>query len=250
MVSTAVVFRRIVHLESGYYIACFEGLSLSDGVTLELLAWPWNPILRQSKRTLRTATLVGKQWPFPLTELSTFVSSMDNKTIKHQQYTSLLLRGLIRSCWGVYVCKFRSTRTRFQLKHFFPGEHSSENFCCVGTHFKAFMNLADVFFLRFFSEARKKHFRRNLRKCSRMRPMELLLNSDHIRVLERCRSITICGPVQRSHVKLVWWEQLDICNITNLHRYWLSHSEWKTTLLNNANSLWRMNERITTFAEL
>ena len=38
-------------------------------------------------------------------------------------------------------------------------------FCCVGTHFQAFRNLSDVLFLRCFSEARKKHFRRNERKC-------------------------------------------------------------------------------------
>ena len=69
----------------------------------------------------------------------------------------------------MYVCKFRSTRTRFQFKKTLPGEHSPENFCCVGPHFQACMNLADVFCLRCFSEARKKHFRRNFRKCSRMR---------------------------------------------------------------------------------
>src|SRR4029434_4018378 len=84
-------------------------------------------------------------------------------------HTSLRLRALIRSWQGVYVCKFRSTRTRFQFKKTLPGEHSPENFCCVGPHFQACMNLADVFCLRCFSEARKKHFRRNFRKCSRMR---------------------------------------------------------------------------------
>src|SRR4029434_6733321 len=78
---------------------------------------------------------------------------------------------LIRSWRGVYLCKFRSTRTRFQLKKTLPVEHTSEHFCCVGTHFQAFMNLADVFFLRCFSEAGKKHFRRNFRKCLRMRPI-------------------------------------------------------------------------------
>src|SRR4029434_1742847 len=36
------------------------------------------------------------------------------------------------------------------------GEHSSEHFCCVRTHFQAFINPADMFFLRCFSEARKK----------------------------------------------------------------------------------------------
>src|SRR4029434_5611821 len=86
-----------------------------------------------------------------------------------RQHTSLRLRALIMSWRGVYVCKFRSTRTGFQLKKNLPVEHSSEHFCCVGTHFEAFMNLADVFCLRWFSEARKKHFRRNFRKCSRMR---------------------------------------------------------------------------------
>src|SRR4029434_5310293 len=84
-------------------------------------------------------------------------------------HTSLWLRALIRSWQGVYVCKFRSTRTRFQFKKTLPREHSPENFCCVGPHFQACMNLADVFCLRCFSEARKKHFRRNFRKCSRMR---------------------------------------------------------------------------------
>ena len=59
----------------------------------------------------------------------------------------------------------------FNFKKILPGEHSSEHFCCVGTHFQAFINLADVFFLRCFSEARKKHFRRNFRKFSRMRPI-------------------------------------------------------------------------------
>src|SRR4029434_108731 len=57
-------------------------------------------------------------------------------------HTSLRLRALIRSWQGVYVCKFRSTRTRFQFKKTLPGEHSPENFCCVGTHFQAFMNLS------------------------------------------------------------------------------------------------------------
>src|SRR4029434_9913010 len=84
-------------------------------------------------------------------------------------HTSLRLRALIRSWQGVYVCKFRRTRTRFQFKKTLPGEHSPENFCCVGPYFQACMNLADVFCLRCFSEARKKHFRRNFRKCSRMR---------------------------------------------------------------------------------
>src|SRR4029434_5987150 len=89
--------------------------------------------------------------------------------IRFRLHTSLRLRALIRSWQGVYVCKFRSTRTRFQFKKTLPGEHSPENFCCLGPHFQACMNLADVFCLRCFSEARKKHFRRNFRKCSRMR---------------------------------------------------------------------------------
>ena len=88
-------------------------------------------------------------------------------------HTSLRLRALIRSWQGVYVCKFRSTRTRFQFKKTLPVEHSPEHFCCIGTHFQAFMNLSDVFFLRCFSEARKKPFRRNFRKCSRMRPIDV-----------------------------------------------------------------------------
>src|SRR4029434_4938931 len=62
-------------------------------------------------------------------------------------HTSLELHALIRSWQGVYVCKFRSTRTRFQFKKTLPGEHSPENFCCVGPHFQACMNLADVFCL-------------------------------------------------------------------------------------------------------
>src|SRR4029434_9773400 len=90
-------------------------------------------------------------------------------------HTSLRSRALIRSWQGLYVSKFRSTRTRFQFKKTLPGEHSPENFCCVGPHFQACMNLADVFSLRCFSEARKKHFRRNFRKCSRMRPIVAFL---------------------------------------------------------------------------
>src|SRR4029434_6128763 len=91
---------------------------------------------------------------------------------------SLRLRALMR-CWqGVYVCKFRSTRTRFQFKKTLPGEHSPENFCCVGPHFQACMHLADVFCLRCISEARKKHFRRNFRKCSRMRAIVPRLDVD------------------------------------------------------------------------
>src|SRR4029434_4029209 len=86
-------------------------------------------------------------------------------------HTSLWLRALISSWRGVYVCKSRCTRTRFQFKKTLPGEHSSEHFCCVGTHFQAFMNPVEVFVLRCFSKACKKHFRRNFRKCSRMRPI-------------------------------------------------------------------------------
>src|SRR4029434_7568604 len=85
-------------------------------------------------------------------------------------HTSLRLRALIRSWQGVYVCKSWCTRTRFQFKKPLPGEHSSEHFCCLRTHFQAFMNLAEIFFLRWFSEVCKKYFRRNFRKCSRMRP--------------------------------------------------------------------------------
>src|SRR4029434_9148917 len=90
-------------------------------------------------------------------------------------HTSLRLCALISSCRGVYVCKFRSTRTRFQFRKTLPVEHSSEHFGCIGTHFQAFMNLVDVFSLRCFSEARKKHFRRSFRKCSRMRPIVAFL---------------------------------------------------------------------------
>src|SRR4029434_3611211 len=46
---------------------------------------------------------------------------------------------------GVYVCTFRCTRTRFQFKKPLPGEHSSEHFYCLRTHFQAFMNLVDIF---------------------------------------------------------------------------------------------------------
>src|SRR4029434_8077169 len=58
-------------------------------------------------------------------------------------HTSLRLRALIRSWRGVYVYKSRCTRTHFQFKKPLPGEHSSEHFCCVGTHFQAFMNPAE-----------------------------------------------------------------------------------------------------------
>src|SRR4029434_8258975 len=85
-------------------------------------------------------------------------------------HTSLRLRALIRSWQGVYVCKSRCTRTRFQFKKPHSGEHSSEPLSCVRKPFRAFINPAEVFFLRWFSEVRKKHFRRNFRKCSRMRP--------------------------------------------------------------------------------
>ena len=110
-------------------------------------------------------------------------------------HTSLRLRALIRSWRGVYVCKFRSTRTRFQFKKTLPVEHSSEHFCCVGTHFQAFMNLSDVFSLRCFSEARKKHFRRNFRKCSRMRANLTYIHS--ITAMVNNISVTaLCWP---------WW---------------------------------------------
>ena len=83
---------------------------------------------------------------------------------------------------------------RFQFKKTLPVEHSSEHFCCVGTHFQAFMNLSDVFFLRCFSEARKKHFRRNFRKCSRMRPID-------------CR-LSACNVVLKPYVNWLIKEQL------------------------------------------
>src|SRR4029434_9265529 len=112
-------------------------------------------------------------------------------------HTSLWLRALIRSWQGVYVCKFRSTRTRFQFKKTLPGEHSPENFCCVGPHFQACMNLSDVFCLRCFSEARKKHFRRNFRKCSRMRAIVFAGDlEDDVEVL--CVSINRTGGVARA----------------------------------------------------
>src|SRR4029434_660696 len=109
-------------------------------------------------------------------------------------HTSLRLRALIRSWQGVYVCKFRSMRTRFQFKKTLPGEHSPEHFCCVGPHFQAFRNLADVFFLRCFSEARQKHFRRNLRKCSRMRPNLLIDNfqSVHMNIFGLHNKLLAC----------------------------------------------------------
>src|SRR4029434_8824115 len=123
-------------------------------------------------------------------------------------HTSLRLRALIRSWQGVYVCKLRSTRTRFQFKKTLPVEHSSEHFCCVGTHFQAFMNLADVFFLRCFSEALKKQFRRNFRKCSRMRPIVLrgqglvfLVYKPRVLLAAQQSAIytTSLGPIIRSH---------------------------------------------------
>src|SRR4029434_3789574 len=57
----------------------------------------------------------------------------------------------------------RCTITRFQFKKPLPGEHSSEH-CCVRTHFQVFMNLADIFFLHWFSEVRKKTFQKKLQK--------------------------------------------------------------------------------------
>src|SRR4029434_4024824 len=70
---------------------------------------------------------------------------------------------------GVYLCKSRCTRTRVQFKNPHSGEHCREHFGCVRTHFQPFMNQAESFFLRWSSEIRKKTFRRNFRKCSRMR---------------------------------------------------------------------------------
>src|SRR4029434_11113111 len=84
-------------------------------------------------------------------------------------HTSLRLRALIRSWQGVYLCKSRCTRTRVQFKNPHSGEHCREHFGCVRTHFQPFMNQAESFFLRWSSEIRKKTFRRNFRKCSRMR---------------------------------------------------------------------------------
>src|SRR4029434_6716953 len=79
-------------------------------------------------------------------------------------HTLLRLRALIRSWRGVYVCKSRCTRTRVQFKNPHSGEHWGAHFGCVRTHFQAFMNQAEIFFLRWSSEVRKKYFRRNFRK--------------------------------------------------------------------------------------
>src|SRR4029434_776419 len=84
---------------------------------------------------------------------------LDLRLLEQCSLSALTLRALIRSWQGMYVCKSRCARTRFQFKKTLPGEHSPENFYCVGPHFQACMNLADVFCLRCFSEARKKHFR-------------------------------------------------------------------------------------------
>src|SRR4029434_5541034 len=81
-------------------------------------------------------------------------------------YTSLRLCELIRSWRGVYVCKSRCTRTRFQFQKPRPGEHSSEHFCCVRTHFQAFMNQAEIFSDFGLPKSVRKHFRRHFRKCS------------------------------------------------------------------------------------
>src|SRR4029434_1107078 len=58
----------------------------------------------------------------------------------------------------------------FNLRNLFRWSTAQNTSARVGTHFQAFMNLSDVFFFRCFSEASKKHFRRNFRKCSRMKP--------------------------------------------------------------------------------
>ena len=68
-------------------------------------------------------------------------------------HTSLRLRALIRSWRGVYVCKSRCTRTRFQFKKPHSGEHSWEHFGCVWMHFQAFMNLAEICFLLWFPKS-------------------------------------------------------------------------------------------------
>src|SRR4029434_10961776 len=81
-------------------------------------------------------------------------------------YTSLRLCELIRSWRGVYVCKSRCTRTRFQFQKPRPGEHSSEHIGCVRTHFQAFMNQAEIFSDFGLPKSVRKHFRRHFRKCS------------------------------------------------------------------------------------
>src|SRR4029434_1051954 len=72
---------------------------------------------------------------------------------------NLMIHPLICSCRCVSVCKFMCMRTLFQFKKTLPGEHSSEHFCCVGTHFQAFMNPVEVFFLRCFSEETSENVR-------------------------------------------------------------------------------------------
>src|SRR4029434_6646913 len=57
-----------------------------------------------------------------------------------------MLRALIRSWRGVYVCESRCTRTRVQFKNPHSWEHWGEYFGCVRTHFQAFMNQAEIFF--------------------------------------------------------------------------------------------------------
>ena len=74
------------------------------------------------------------------------------------------------------------------------------------------MNLADVFFLRCFSEARKKHFRRNLRKCLRMRPIVpkalepwTIINSqgNGPYAVKTSLGWTVNGPLTKGTVKFV-----------------------------------------------
>src|SRR4029434_2639443 len=51
------------------------------------------------------------------------VDSVDSDSTRHYG----CVRALIRSWRGVFVCKFRSTRTRFQFKKTLPVEHSLEH---------------------------------------------------------------------------------------------------------------------------
>ena len=53
-----------------------------------------------------------------------------------------------------------------------------------GVFIQAFMNQVEIFFLRQTSEVRKKRFRRNFRKCSRMRPIVLVTTEGIILCIE------------------------------------------------------------------
>src|SRR4029434_6604924 len=81
---------------------------------------------------------------------------LDLRLLEQCSLSALTLRALIRSWQGMYVCKSRCKRTRVQFKNPHSGEHCREHFRCERTHFQAFMNQAEIFFLRWSSEVCKK----------------------------------------------------------------------------------------------